>query len=443
VPQLVELAGGSSTPAAERSAAFAALRDIGGPGVIAQLQTLAGGGSAPAVRRDAVVALAALELPTAVPHILAVLKATTDEAQSQALWRALLGIRGVSTRLATELAKTELPPEVARAGLRPAREGNQHQALVTPLLKQAGLSLSDTQLSAAELQALAKEALAKGDAARGEYVYRRAELACVACHAIGGAGGKIGPDLTSIGASAPPDYLVESLLYPSAKIKEGYHSAMIATKDGQEHSGMITRETGTEIVLRTAANQDVSIPTQAVARRTSIGSLMPAGLIDGLVPEERLDLIKFMAQLGKPGDFDAAKGGVARSWKLYLVLSSNQHLGVERVVAGDFTLNDWAPTLSLTNGTLAKPVIEAQYPNRGNNRGLFAATQFEAARAGDVTFRLSGAVKSGWLNGTLIKPAAEFRVPAKAGVNTLVLQLDDVSPTDVKLTSGDVSFVVQ
>ena len=49
----------------------------------------------------------------------------------------------------------------------------------------------------------------------------------------GGAGGKIGPDLTSIGASAPPDYLVESLLYPNAKIKEGYHSVLIATKDGK------------------------------------------------------------------------------------------------------------------------------------------------------------------------------------------------------------------
>jgi len=135
----------------------------------------------------------------------------------------------------------QLPQGVARAGLRPAREGTQHQALVPVLLKAAGLSVSGVQLSAAELQAMAREALAKGDAARGEHFYRRSELACVACHAIGGAGGKLGPDLTSIGASAPPDYLVEALLYPNAKIKEGYHSVLLSTSDGQEHNGMITR----------------------------------------------------------------------------------------------------------------------------------------------------------------------------------------------------------
>ena len=77
------------------------------------------------------------------------------------------------------------------------------------LLKAAGLSVAGAQLSADEMRALAREALAKGDPARGEALYRRSELACVSCHAIGGAGGKIGPDLTSIGASAPADYLVE------------------------------------------------------------------------------------------------------------------------------------------------------------------------------------------------------------------------------------------
>jgi putative heme-binding domain-containing protein len=373
---------------------------------------------------------------------LAVLQATTDETQAQALWRSLLGIRGVSARLARELETTQIPRESARAGLRPAREGNQHEALVAVLVKQAGLSLANVQLSAAELQAMAAEALAKGDAVRGEYVYRRENLACVACHAIGGAGGKLGPDLTSIGASAPPDYLVESVLYPNAKIKEGYHSVLIATRDGQEHNGMIQRETAAEVVMRNAANQEVSIPTQSIARRTSVGSLMPAGLIDALLPEERLDLIKFMAQLGKPGDFDAAKGGVARTWKLYLVLSSNQHLGVERVVAGDFTLNDWVPSLSLTNGVLPARVVEAVYPNRGNNRGLFAATQFESAAGGTATFTLAGTVKGIWLNNTTVKPGGQIRVTVKPGVNTLVLQLDDVTPTDTKLTSPDVSFVV-
>ncbi|MGH7943617.1 MAG: PVC-type heme-binding CxxCH protein [Opitutaceae bacterium] len=439
-PKLVEVAGGAKISAPERAAAFAALREIGGSTVIADLKKLASGSAAPPVRRQAAVTLAALELPAAVPHVIAVLKGTTDEAQSQALWRSLLRIRGVSAKLATELEKTDLPRDVARAGLRPAREGNQHQALVAVLLKQAGLSLSNVQLTAVEMQKLARDAVAKGDAARGEFIYRRPELACVTCHAIGGAGGKIGPDLTSIGASAPGDYIVEALLYPGAKIKEGYHSALISTKDGQEHSGMITKEGDTEIVLRTADNQEVSIPANNIARRTSVGSLMPAGLIDTLVPEERLDLITFLSQLGKPGDYDAAKGGVARSWKLYLILSANEHLGVERVVAGDFSLKDWVPSYSLTRGTLPKEAIETACSNRNNNRGLFAATQFESASGGKAAFTLSGDVKGIWVNGKVVKPATRFSIKPEPGMNTIVLQLEDVNLTDVTLRSGDVVF---
>lgn len=445
LPQIVAVTTRASVPATERSAAFAALRDIGGAGAIAELKKLAGNEASPDLRREAAVTLAGLELPTAMPYVLAVLKATTDEAQSQALWRTLLSIRGVSGRLTTELEKTELPREVARAGLRPAREGTQHQALVPVLLKAAGLSLSNVQLSAADMQQLAQEALAKGDPRRGEMIYRRAELACVTCHAIGGAGGKLGPDMTSLGASAPPDYIVESLLYPNAKIKEGYHSASISTRDGRELSGMIAKETDTEIVLRTAANEDVSVATKDITRRTSVGSLMPAGLIDGLVPEERLDLIAFIAQLGKPGEFDAAKGGVARAWKLYLVLSTNEHLGVERVVRGDFTLADWKPIYSLTSGVLSKALQEAQHPSRNNNRGWFAATRVEAAQDGTATFTVANAagVKSAWVNGTLVKVGATFTAPVIKGTNVVVLKLDDVTPQDVALRSGDVTFAVE
>ena len=440
-PALVALAGDVATPAADRRAAFVALREIGGAATIAELKKLCAPETAFAVRREAVLALAALELPTALPEIIALFQAMPD-LDANETWRALLAIRGVSGRLAAELPKAAIPREVARAGLRPAREGNQHQALVPVLLKAAGLSTADVQLSAADMQQLAQEALAKGDAARGERLYRRTELACVACHAIGGAGGKLGPDLTSIGASAPTDYLVEALLYPSAKIKEGYHSVAISTKDGQEHSGMIVREGATEILLRNAANQEVSIAVSNIARRTNIGSLMPAGLIDGLLPEERLDLVKFLAQLGKPGDYDAAKGGVARSWQLYLVLSRNEHLGVQRVVAGDATLADWLPALSLVSGALAGETVEEVFPNRGNNRGLFAATRFDSAKGGTVRFTLRGEVGGAWHNGALVKPGATFTVQAKPGANVIVLKLDDVKPANITLRSEDVAFAL-
>jgi putative heme-binding domain-containing protein len=309
-------------------------------------------------------------------------------------------------------------------------------------MKAAGLTFSDVQLTAAELQALARQAATGGDAALGERIYRRPELACVACHAIGGAGSKIGPDLTSIGASAPTDYIVEALLYPNAKIKEGYHAVVLSTKDGRDLSGMIARETATEVFLRDAANQEVSVATQNIAKRTNAGSLMPAGLIDGLVPEERLDLIKFLSQLGRPGPYDAAQGGVARLWNLYLIVSRNQAIGIEPVIRGDPTLADWIPTFSLVSGALPRDLITAPFPTFVNNRGLFASTRFESAKGGSVTFNLTGTATAAWLNGQLIKPGASFTAAVKPGANVIVLQLDEKNlPAEIALRSADVTFL--
>jgi putative heme-binding domain-containing protein len=440
-PALVQFAGAPDTVTAERTAAFAALRDLGGASVITELRRLTREGTTPVIRREAVVALAGVDLPGAMPDVLAVLTATTDEGDAQALWRALLAVRGASGRLAADLQKTKIPVEVARAGLRPAREGGQHQALVQTLIKSARLSLSDAQLTPAEMQTLAKQALATGDAVRGERLYRRPDLACMACHAIGGAGGKVGPDLTSIGASAPTDYLVESLIYPNAKIKEGYHSVIITTKDAQELSGVITKETATEITLRNAANIEVPVAVKNIAKRISAGSLMPAGLIDGLVPEERLDLVKFLSQLGRPGDFDAAKGGVARSWNLYSVTAKNQEIGIRRVVGGDPVLDDWVPMITLVSGVLPGESITATYPSFTNTRGLYAATRFESARAGMVIFTLVGDVKDAWINGASVKPGAQFTAEVRAGTNTLVLQLNEAGvAAGIKLSAADVSF---
>ena len=168
---------------------------------------------------------------------------------------------------------------------------------------------------------------------------------------------------------------------------------------------------------------------------------MPAGLLDSLLPEERLDLFRFLAQLGKPGEFDAARGGVARLWKLYLITSGNQHLGSERVVAGDFTLPGWATALSLTGGALPGSEVEKSFGQRGNSRGLFAATQFESARGGEVKFTLTGGATGAWLNGELVRPGETFTVTARPGLNTLVLQLNSARPPALlRLAANDVAF---
>jgi putative heme-binding domain-containing protein len=445
-PALLRVAGEDRTSATESKVALAALRAIGGPAVVTGLARLAKQASSPAGRRDAVVALSGFDFEAALPDVLAVLRETRNPEEAQGLWRELLGVRDAGSKLAAAVSTAELPIEVAKAGLRPAREGNRNPALVDALLKAGGIKYSSGRLSPAELRALAQEAIAKGDAAKGERVYRRPELACVACHAIGGAGGRVGPDLTSIGTSAPPDYLLESLLDPNAQIKQGYHSILVETKDRRQFSGTIARESADEVVLRDAAGGEVIVVTKDIAERASVGSLMPAGLIDALPDDERADLLKFLSMLGRPGEFDGAKSGVARFWKVYAVVSRLQLIPVGKITSGDFTLDDWIPVLSLTNGILPKESLETYIPTRGAPiRGLFAAVQFRSAAGGPATFELSADTKGIWLNGAPVQRGRKFTVQTKPGVNVLVVQLFELDrsrlPEAMRLTSTDVTFL--
>lgn len=433
--------GATAADPEERLAAWNALRSIGGEAVVAGLRRQVKSATQPAVRREAVVALAGLSLDQALPEIPAVLRATEDPAGSEALWRALLGISGASDRLAASLPGAGFTADQARFALRIAREGGRHPALVQTLLQVAGIDAQAAPLSGAELSALAQSALAEGDAARGERIYRRAELACVACHAIGGAGGKVGPDLTSIGASAPPDYLVESLLYPNAKTKEGYHAVALSTRDQRELSGVIAQENDREIQLRTADNQILSVAKAAIVRRQDFGSLMPAGLVDGLLPAELRDLVKFLAQLGKPGEFDAAQGGAARVWKTFQVNARNTHLGTERILAADTTLPDWEPLLTLTNGTFDRALLAGVLREQQGGRGFFLTTSFTPRQPGPVTLVFTGRVLGVWINGQPAGRSERTTVRVPAGTHRLVVQLDERNlPDAFALRSSDVSF---
>ena len=140
------------------------------------------------------------------------------------------------------------PPTSAKIGVcRPSGPSAQTaDDLAAALTKAGGLGAPRKEPTADEVKALASPTCPKtGDAARGEAVFRRKEMQCLACHAVGGAGGQVGPDLTSIGASAQPDYLVDSLLLPNKAIKEGFHADPRRDHRRQGAHGIKVREAQT------------------------------------------------------------------------------------------------------------------------------------------------------------------------------------------------------
>ena len=141
-----------------------------------------------------------------------------------------------------------------------------------------------------------------GEARRGSKLFHDLKgLGCIRCHKINGEGGDIGPDLTSIRTKYARADIVESVLYPSKQILDGYQQVFFETKDDDEISGIVRGETPVELtVIDSAGIKHVLDKSKITSRKTSKISLMPEGLQDGLSLVEFSDLIAYVENPNVP-----------------------------------------------------------------------------------------------------------------------------------------------
>ncbi len=416
LPELAEYAG-SEKDAALRGEALTALRGIGGGPTVEALQKLVAEDRPIAVRREALIPLALHGRAAALLALPAVLQQTTDKTEAQALWQQLFQIAPFAAQFASAVPK-DLPPEACASALQAARGmGRSGAALVAALSPRAGAKTAPRDF-ATEIAAFVKSVPEGGNSADGELVYRRS--GCIACHSIGGVGGNFGPDFSSIGASAPLDYIIESTVNPAAKVKEGFHGFAYTMKDGSVLNGIPARETATEVIIRPAPGTELALVKGNIVKKENIGSLMPPGLIDALPPGDKRNLFAFLSQIGRPGPFDASKANVARIWTF--TASS----------AGNPIAQDGAVSIStLVNGQLRKEDLVDK---------PFASVRFTASTATRQPLILTGATAA-WLDGQSI-PLKDGRHEASipAGQHTLTVAPDRAAPY-LKAQCDDASFL--
>ena len=296
------------------------------------------------------------------------------------IYGAFLATRQGPAALAATLRekKTKLPQAIALTGVqRAGSTATKPVGLIKALQKAADLKPMKTALTPAEMEVMMAMVAKEGKPHRGEIIYRRVAMQCVVCHAIGGAGGIIGPDLLSIGSSAPVDYLIESLLEPSKKIKEGYHTTLVTTKGGQAFAGAVARESSDEIVIRDAAGKENRIPKGEVASKVvSPVSLMPPALTTSLREDEFVDLVRFLSELGKEGEFKVSAKRYVRHWEALMPHERTRdaigHYGPQ-IFADNFKTYVWVPQFSQVNGML--PLEESPLV-KGRGRQAWAVVRF-------------------------------------------------------------------
>ena len=432
VADLVEIAGSRRADGPTRAAAFDALASIGGKPARDGIESLAND-RAPGVRALAVAALARSDVDSAAEKAAGAL---TDEARIEdvtPLMAAFLDRQGGGEKLADALRAHKPTADGARLALRAVYAlGRSDEALIGVLSKSAGLEAEPKLPTKDEMDALVAEVAAKGNPERGEAIFRRAELNCMKCHAIGGAAGGVGPELSALGLSSPVDYVVNSILIPDQAIKEEYQTRTVLTDDGRVLQGIVVEEDDKRLVLKDASGEQRVVPIASIEDTKKGGSLMPKGLSSLLTRAEFVDLVRFLSELGKPGTYAIRAIPTIQRWRV--LKTTPEEIGdVLQADAGQ-----WLPAYSTATGALPMDDLVALTSEKVD----YIQGEISVSAAGPIAFRLnSDKGLSGWLDDQPLPAGDAPTVEVGEGTHKLTLKVDvaarDRKPVRVEVVKAE------
>lgn len=151
---------------------------------------------------------------------------------------------------------------------------------------------------------------ALGNRAKGEQIFF-GKGGCVQCHMVRGRGGRLGPELTRVGAARSVAYLTESIREPDRELSLGmtdpnnhyvipmeYETVTVKTRDGRRIIGVAKNEDAFSIQL---LGQDEELHLFLKKDLSEVGherrSLMPAYTEEMLSKEELQDLLCYLSNL--------------------------------------------------------------------------------------------------------------------------------------------------
>ena len=142
--------------------------------------------------------------------------------------------------------------------------------------------------------------LAMRDFDAGRNLYHA--TACSMCHRFDGEGGAMGPDLTSVASNFSVPDLLRAIVEPSEVISDQYGSHTVVAQDGRSAMGMLVESDAELTIYPRSLSQPPAIfdRSEVASVEESTVSQMPAGLVNGLNPEELADLVAYLISGGDP-----------------------------------------------------------------------------------------------------------------------------------------------
>ncbi len=255
------------------------------------------------VRAQALAQLAELDEAAAIPALAKAIQSDNASERQQA-WDTL---GRIELPASTELIEQGLADYIA-GRTRPedwlnvieAAEGRASGAAIE------ALNAFEQQATQADSLAAYRDCEIGGNAEKGsELFFNKTELSCVRCHKVDGKGGEVGPDLTVIGKAKDSRYLLQSIVDPDAKIAENFETAVLLTEDGQILTGIVRKESPTEIELIDAEAKIIKVDPEDIVTRKKGKSAMPVDLLKSLSRRELRDLVAYLVSLKEPSTKEA------------------------------------------------------------------------------------------------------------------------------------------
>ena len=262
--------------------------------IVGRLLLIATLGESPVDRNAAATILASATLPERALLRVGDAFAKLGAQEATLLLPGLIKEGGEPLVRAVEgLSQTEAAGFVRRDLLEAAVQGLPEESAALG----AELLAKTDALVALEREAFEKllASLPEGDPVRGHAVFAGKTGSCTSCHAMAYVGGKIGPDLSHIGAIRTPRDLLEAIVRPSASFVRSYDPAIVVTDDGRSFQGVVREEAGGALAVQTSATVVERVPREIVESiepgRTSI---MPQGYDKLLSAQDLADLVAFL-----------------------------------------------------------------------------------------------------------------------------------------------------
>jgi len=288
----VALAADMRTPLAMRLVMLEALRDAGGTACVDPLLKVATSRESDPVRLAALSALQRFDEERIVSTLLAAYPGMSEALRSRAR-DVLLGRRRSALAFLESVDRGKFPAkEVPVEQLRPLA-AFKDEKLERLVRKHWGSILGGTpEEKLAEVRRLNNDLrAAAGDPRKGRDLFRQH---CATCHRLFDEGQQLGPELTHANRK-DRDYLLVSIVDPSALIRREYLAYTVQTTDGRVLTGLIVEQSAGSITLAGAKNERTVIPRNRIDElRESPVSLMPEDLLKTLKPQEVRDLFAYL-----------------------------------------------------------------------------------------------------------------------------------------------------